>query len=75
MKRHAEKLPEWEEICAVAMSVQNMHLAAEAMGIGGFWSSHTWCKRARDSQVYRFACQLTFYTLLFNRPIKVIFLF
>jgi len=53
MKRHAEKLPEWEEICAVAMSVQNMHLAAEAMGIGGFWSSHTWCKRARDSKVYR----------------------
>jgi hypothetical protein len=25
MKR-GEGLPEWEEICAVAMSVQNMHL-------------------------------------------------
>jgi len=53
MKRHANKLPEWEEICAVAMSVQNMHLAAEAMAIGGFWSSHTWCRRARDSEEYK----------------------
>ena len=53
MKRHPDKLPEWEEVSAVAMSVQNMHLAAEAMGIGGFWSSHTWCKRARDSEQYR----------------------
>ena len=44
------RMPEWEEICAVAMSVQNMHLMATAMGdIAGFWSSHTWCKRARDS--------------------------
>ena len=44
------RMPEWEEICAVAMSVQNMHLMATAIGdIAGFWSSHTWCKRARDS--------------------------
>lgn len=44
-------LPEWEEICAVAMSVQNLHLTVAAMpGVAGFWSSHTWCKRARDSK-------------------------
>ena len=48
------RMPEWEEICAVAMSVQNMHLMATAMGdIAGFWSSHTWCKRARDSAEMR----------------------
>ncbi len=47
-------MPEWEEIFAVAMSVQNMHLMATAMGDGaGFWSSHTWCKRARDSREMR----------------------
>jgi len=50
MKRD-NSLPEWEEICAVAMSVQNLHLTVSAMpGVGGFWSSHTWCKRARDSK-------------------------
>ena len=48
------RMPEWEEICAVAMSVQNIHLIATAMGdIAGFWSSHTWCKRARDSEEMR----------------------
>jgi len=48
------RMPEWEEICAVAMSVQNMHLVATSMeDIAGFWSSHTWCKRARDSKEMR----------------------
>jgi len=48
------RMPEWEEICAVAMSVQNMHLMATSIGdIAGFWSSHTWCKRARDSKEMR----------------------
>lgn len=54
MKRQAlpEKLmPEWEELCAVAMAVQNMHLMATSMGdVAAFWSSHTWCKDARDSK-------------------------
>ena len=52
MKRQAKKdklLPEWEEICATAMAVENFHLQATAMDIGVFWSSHTWCKDARDS--------------------------
>ena len=48
------RMPEWEEISAVAMSVQNMHLIATSMeDIAGFWSSHTWCKRARDSHEMR----------------------
>jgi len=47
-------LPEWEEICAVASSVQNMHLALTSIpGAGGFWSSHTWCRAARDSAEMR----------------------
>lgn len=47
-------LPEWEEICAVATSVQNIHLALTCIpNAGGFWSSHTWCRHARDSQEMR----------------------
>jgi nitroreductase len=45
---------EWEEISAVACAVQNLHLALTAVpGAGGFWSSHTWCRRARDSAAMR----------------------
>ena len=33
------RVPEWEEIAAVAMSVQNMWLACTARGIGSYWSS------------------------------------
>ncbi|MGO3181622.1 MAG: nitroreductase family protein [Aequorivita sp.] len=32
-------LPEWEEIAATAMAVQNMWLAASEMKIGAYWSS------------------------------------
>ena len=33
------KIPELEEIEAVACAVQNMHLTAAAAGLGAFWSS------------------------------------
>lgn len=33
------KVPEVEEICSVAMAVQNMWLTAHAMGIGAYWST------------------------------------
>ena len=40
-----KRLPEWEEICATASSVQNLHLALTAQpGLAGFWSSHNWCR-------------------------------
>lgn len=40
MKRQeSEKIPEIEEIEAVACAVQNMHLLATAYGLGGFWST------------------------------------
>ena len=34
-----ERLPEWEEVAATAMAVQNMWLACTAQGIGCYWSS------------------------------------
>ena len=34
-----EKIPETEEVEAVACAVQNLHLTASAVGLGGFWSS------------------------------------
>ena len=34
-----ESLPEWEEVAAVAMAVQNMWLLCTEMGIGAYWSS------------------------------------
>lgn len=33
-------LPEWEEIAATAMAVQNMYLTCHANEIGCYWSSH-----------------------------------
>ncbi len=35
----AERLPEWEELAAVAMAVQNMWLTATDIGLGAFWAS------------------------------------
>jgi nitroreductase len=40
LKRH-QGLPEWEELAAVAMSVQNMWLTCTALAIGSYWSSPT----------------------------------
>lgn len=34
-----ESLPEWEEVAAVSMAVQNMWLTATALGVGAYWSS------------------------------------
>lgn len=34
-----DKIPEIEEIAAVACAVQNMYLTATAIGLGAFWSS------------------------------------
>lgn len=35
----AERLPEWEEIAAVSMAVQNMWLSATDLGLGAFWAT------------------------------------
>ncbi len=34
-----ESLPEWEEIAATAMAVQNMWLCCTEMGLGAYWST------------------------------------
>ncbi len=34
-----ERIPEWEELAAVACAVQNMWLTCTAYGIGSYWSS------------------------------------
>lgn len=34
-----ESLPEWEELAAVACAVENMWIAASAMGLGAYWST------------------------------------
>jgi nitroreductase len=37
--RISKPMPEWEELSAVAMAVQNLHLMAQAQGLGGLWVS------------------------------------
>jgi len=39
-----EAIPEWEEIAATAMAVQNMWLQAHEMKIGAYWGSPGICK-------------------------------
>jgi nitroreductase len=43
-----ERLPEWEEMCAVAAAVQNMWLTCTSMQLGAYWSSHGSIKTAKD---------------------------
>ena len=40
-RQPTQKIPEVEEIEAVACSVQNLHLMATALGLAGYWSSGT----------------------------------
>ena len=43
MKRdEKQSVPEWEEIAATAMAVQNLWLRATEMGLGGYWSTPTY---------------------------------
>lgn len=42
-------VPEWEEIAAVSMAVQNMYLTCTANGIGCYWSSPKLVDHLKDS--------------------------
>ena len=44
----AHRLPEWEEIAAVSMAVQNMWLTATEMGLGAFWATPTFMELFND---------------------------
>lgn len=35
----AQRIPEWEEVAAVSMAVQNMWLSATDLGLGAFWAT------------------------------------
>ncbi|MEJ2879977.1 nitroreductase family protein [Pedobacter sp. GR22-6] len=39
LELHSDKVPEWEELAALACAVQNMALTAEALKVGAYWSS------------------------------------
>jgi nitroreductase len=39
-----ESLPEWEEVAATSMAVQNMWLTAHDLKIGAYWSSPSFAK-------------------------------
>ena len=43
-----QRLPEWEEIAAVSMSVQNMWLTCYANNIGSYWSTPSFLKEYGD---------------------------
>lgn len=53
MKRH-ENLPEMEEIAAVSCAVQNMHLTAQAYGVGAYWSTGGACLLDGAAQAFGF---------------------
>lgn len=42
-------VPEWEEIAAVSMAVQNMYLSCTAQNIGCYWSSPKLVDHLKDS--------------------------
>ena len=49
MQRDPEdQLPEWEEIAAVSMAVQNMWLTAESLGLRAFWSTPKYLPLLKD---------------------------
>tara|TARA_B100000963_G_scaffold180531_1_gene156870 strand:+ start:1105 stop:1656 length:552 start_codon:yes stop_codon:yes gene_type:complete len=39
LKRHEDVVPEWEEVAATSMSVQNIWLSIVNSKIGGYWST------------------------------------
>lgn len=43
-----ERLPEWEEVAAMAAAVQNMWLTCTAYGIGTYWSSPKFAAEMND---------------------------
>ena len=49
MKRdEKESVPEWEEIAATAMAVQNLWLTATELGLGGYWSTPAYVDQIGD---------------------------
>lgn len=45
---HNESIPEWEEIAAVSMAIQNLWLTATDLNIGGYWSSPSFINKMNE---------------------------
>lgn len=45
---HKESIPEWEEIAATAMAVQNMWIASKSLNIGMYWSTPSFKDKLHD---------------------------
>lgn len=58
-------LPEWEELAAMSMAVQNIWLAGEAMGIGMYWGSPGFMVRPEIRAFLQLSEGETCYGLLF----------
>ena len=48
MKRHKTIVPEWEEIAATSMSVQNIWLSIVNSNIGGYWSTPKYAENLNE---------------------------
>lgn len=42
-------VPEWEEVAATAMAVQNMYLLCTAKNLGCYWASPSWVNHLQDT--------------------------
>ena len=47
MKKNTDIVPEWEEIAATAMAVQNIWISCSKSNIGGYWSTPKYAKKLR----------------------------
>ena len=65
-------LPQWEELAATACAVQNLWLAASAVGIGGYWSSPATIQHVGDflGLAANEACLGFFYMGFHNEPAR-----
>ena len=48
MKRNKDLLPEWEEIAATSMAVQNIWISCVDSNIGGYWSTPNYMSQLRS---------------------------
>ena len=47
MKKNSDLLPEWEEVAATAMAVQNLWISCVNSNIGGYWSTPKYINKLR----------------------------
>ncbi len=47
MKKNNDLLPEWEEIAATSMAIQNLWISCVDSNIGGYWSTPEYISKLR----------------------------